>query len=188
MNPKLRAAALLVALGATLAAVRWARNLDGGEGTADTIVQAREVDQTRRAAADARSEDSVRAASARGGLDLQRLQRSPGVDPNADPFAMRDFRPRPPAVNRPIAQAAVELPPPPPPPPPQAPPLPFSYLGKLAEGDDTMVFLAMGDRNLVVKPGDVIDNSYRLEEVSDTHVVLTYLPLTVKQTLPIGAK
>jgi hypothetical protein len=50
------------------------------------------------------------------------------------------------------------------------------------------VFLTTGDRNLVVRPGDVIDNNYRLEEVTDTTVVLTYLPLTVKQTIPIGAK
>jgi hypothetical protein len=100
---------------------------------------------------------------------------------------LRDFRPAPPALRRPIARPAAEVEPPPPP-PPQAPPLPFSYMGKLAEGNTTTVFLTTGDRNLVVRPGDVIDNNYRLEEVTDTTVVLTYLPLTVKQTIPIGAK
>ena len=39
-------------------------------------------------------------------------------------------------------------------------------MGKLAEGEDTTVFLAMGDRNLVVSTGDVIDNKYRVEEVT----------------------
>jgi len=187
VNPKLRATALLVALGTTLAAVYWASGLETGEGPVEAVVQAQHVAQTSRAAANERPEQTVRPAPARGGLDLQRLSRSPSADPSADPFTMRDFRPRPPVMKRPIAKPAAELPPPPPP-PPQAPPLPFSYLGKVAEGSDTTVFLAMGDRNLVVKPGEVIDNSYRLEEVSDTAIVLTYLPLTVKQTLPIGAK
>jgi hypothetical protein len=100
---------------------------------------------------------------------------------------LRDFRPAPPVVKRPIALPAEDMASPLPP-PPQAPPLPFAYLGKLAEGDSTTVFLSFGDRNLVVRTGDVIDNNYRVDEVTDAAVVLTYLPLTVKQTLPIGAK
>ncbi len=44
----------------------------------------------------------------------------------------------------------------------------------------------MGERNLVLKPGDVIDNIYKLEEVNDSAVVLTYLPLSQRQTLSIG--
>jgi hypothetical protein len=66
-----------------------------------------------------------------------------------------------------------------------APPLPFVYMGRLAE-QNTTAFLVMGDRNLVVKPGDVNDNTYKIEEVGESAMVLTYLPMNQRQTLPIG--
>jgi Tfp pilus assembly protein PilP len=65
--------------------------------------------------------------------------------------------------------------------------VPFSYIGRLAEGAQTTVFLAAGDRNLVVKAGDVIDNTYKVEEIGQSTLVLTYLPSNVRQTMPIGA-
>jgi hypothetical protein len=60
------------------------------------------------------------------------------------------------------------------------------YMGRLAEDQSTTVFLIAGDRNLVVKPGDVIDNTYKVEQVTDSAVVLTYLPMNQRQTLAIG--
>jgi hypothetical protein len=60
-------------------------------------------------------------------------------------------------------------------------------MGRLAEGGQTTVFLAQGDRNLVVQVGDVIDNTYKVEEIGPTLLVLTYLPQNLKQTMPIGA-
>jgi hypothetical protein len=65
--------------------------------------------------------------------------------------------------------------------------MPFTYLGRLAEGPQTTVFLSAGDRNLVVKAGDVIDNTYRVDEVGERMLMLTYLPQNVKQLIPIGA-
>ncbi len=126
-------------------------------------------------------------SSQTGELDLERLRRGPSARSDRRPVC---------AARLPAAAARGEASDrvarggggAAPPPPPQAPPLPFAYLGKLAEGDNTTVFLSMGDRNLVVRTGDVIDNNYRVEEVTDAAVVLTYLPLTMKQTLPIGAK
>lgn len=178
MGPKARLAALIVALAATLGAVQWASRLDSSEETAEVVADTR----PRPAASEA-----ARIAHVSGQLDLERLRRGPSVDPSADPFALRNFRPAPAAAKRPIAMPAADAPAPPPP-PPQAPPLPFLYMGKLAEGDSTTVFLSVGDRNLIVRPGDVIDNNYRVEEVTDAAVVLTYLPLTVQQTLAIGVK
>jgi hypothetical protein len=178
MNPKRRSALLILALAVTLGAVYWASRMDTSEEAVEPIAASRP-----RAA----PVGPARVAQGSGELDLERLRRGPSVDPTADPFALRDFRPAPPVVKHPIALPAAEVAPPPPP-PPQAPPLPFLYLGKLAEGDNTTVFLSMGDRNLVVRTGDVIDNNYRVEEVTDAAVVMTYLPLTMKQTLPIGAK
>jgi hypothetical protein len=107
------------------------------------------------------------------------------MEPGRDPFA--DRRPKP------AAAARRELPPTAPvegvapPLPPVAPPVPYTFIGRLSEADRTTVFLAAGDRNLVVKPGDVIDNNYRVDAVTDDAVSLTYLPLNVKQILSTGA-
>jgi hypothetical protein len=120
-------------------------------------------------------------------LDLQKLQRAPAIDPDGDPFGARSFRPAPPKIKTPsAAEAAALAAAQPAPPPPMAPPLPFVYMGRLAEEQNTTVFLVMGDRNLVVKPGDVIDNTYKIEEVGESAMVLTYLPMNQRQTLPIA--
>src|SRR4051812_16363244 len=146
--PKLRAALLIVGLGATLGAVRWADSLqDAGGASAGTIAERPRE----------RSSRQKQPAVQPSALDLQRLQRGPQQDPESDPFGTRDFRPPPPpkpkALPGRLTPAGL---PPPPPPPPQAPPLPFIYMGRLNEDQSTSVFLSAGDRNLVVKPGDVI--------------------------------
>src|SRR5687768_571997 len=69
---------------------------------------------------------------------LECLRRRPREDlPPGDPLSTR--RPGAP----PPEQQAVQPPPPspPPPPPPQAPPLPFTYLGKWTENGQTTVYL-----------------------------------------------
>lgn len=83
----------------------------------------------------------------------------------------------------------VPPPPPPPakPPPPSAPPMPFSYIGKLEEAGATTVFLTRQGTNYSVKQGDQIDGTYRVEQISPQAIVLTYIPLNIRQTLPIGA-
>lgn len=83
----------------------------------------------------------------------------------------------------------VPPPPPPPakPPPPSAPPLQFVYLGKIEEASGTKVFLARQGVNYSLQQGDQIDGTYRVEQISPQAVVLTYLPLNIRQTLPIGA-
>jgi hypothetical protein len=216
LNRKLRAGLLIGALALTLVAVRWADTLtDVTEASAGAVVEAvpRARPATRTgagtgpqatgpAAPQATSPSAPQATSpaapqatwsstpqATGqpapALDLQKLQRPPALDPDGDPFGPRSFRPAPPKLKAPPVQAMLEAPPLPSP-PPQAPPLPFIFMGRLSEARDTTVFLTMGDRNLIVKPGDTIDNTYKVEEVSDTAVVLTYLPMNLRQTLPIG--
>lgn len=87
-------------------------------------------------------------------------------------------------------------PPPPPPPPPvktvaavevaQAPPLPFRFLGRLVDNGKTAYFLQFNDRNLVLRPGDTVDQTYVLDGGSDGTLTFTYLPLNQKQTLVVG--
>ncbi len=71
-------------------------------------------------------------------------------------------------------------------PPPAAPPLPFTYMGKLMSGGDLAVFLVQGERNLVVHEGDTIDSLYRVERISEADITLLFLPLNQRQTIPIG--
>ena len=178
ISPKLRAAILIVGLGATLAAVRWADSLpEVADPSTDAKAESRPHPRARR------EQQAVTQTTA---LDLQKLQRGPQSEPESDPFGTRDFRPPPPPKPKgsPITASAAVLAPPPP--PPQAPPLPFTYLGRLDEEQNTTVFLTAGDRNLVVKPGDLIDNTYKVEQVTESTVVLTYLPMNQRQTLAIG--
>lgn len=77
-------------------------------------------------------------------------------------------------------------PPPPKPAPPKPPPLPFTYLGKAVDDGQVTVFVAQGERNLVVKAGDVIDGVYRADSILPPVMTFTYLPLQMQQTLEIG--
>ncbi len=77
-------------------------------------------------------------------------------------------------------------PPPPKPAPPKPPPLPFTYLGKVIDDGMVSVFVAQGERNLVVKTGDVIDGVYRADSILPPVMTFTYLPLQMQQTLEIG--
>ena len=88
----------------------------------------------------------------------------------------------------------VAPPPPPPapvvevaPPPPTAPPLPFTVMGSYARpGDATVYFLTRGDRVFDVHIGDTIDNTYGVDSAANGVLTLTYKPLNIQQTLPIG--
>jgi hypothetical protein len=79
-------------------------------------------------------------------------------------------------------------PPPPPPEKPRAPRLPFKYLGRLVEDGSVRVFLSDQDRHLIVKPGEVVNGSYKIEKISDGQIVFVYLPLKERQILPTGSE
>jgi hypothetical protein len=78
-------------------------------------------------------------------------------------------------------------PPPPPPPKPTAPPVPFTFIGRLIEGGRTAVFVSVGDRNQVLRVGDVVDSTWRVDAIETTRMKLTYLPLNQDQYLALGA-
>jgi hypothetical protein len=92
------------------------------------------------------------------------------------------------------------LPPPPPPPPaaapapppapvaPTPPPLPFSFVGMVENGiGKPQAFLAKGDTLLVVSAGELLENNtYRVDSFNANQVVITYLPLTMKQTIDVS--
>ncbi|KVW94678.1 hypothetical protein [Thiobacillus denitrificans] len=85
----------------------------------------------------------------------------------------------------------VAPPPPPatpyvPPPPPQAPALPFSYMGRWQEADQTTYYLARGILPVSVRAGQVLDGVWRLEPVTGGQLNFTYLPLDQTRSLRTG--
>jgi hypothetical protein len=134
----------------------------------------------------------------REGAPVPRLQREPAKAPAAPPAAadvldelklvrqrragsVQDLFPG----QAPVAPAArpvnarVE-----PPPVPVAPPLPFSYLGRMKNGERALVYLRKNGQGMVIaESGATIDNLYRVESISDSAVDFTYLPLGTKQAL-----
>ena len=72
------------------------------------------------------------------------------------------------------------------PPEPTAPPLPFIYIGKYIEDNQLVVFLGYRGNNLLVKAGDIIQQTYKIETINPPVLTLTYLPMNIRQTIQIG--
>ncbi|MDE1164590.1 MAG: hypothetical protein PW845_04220 [Pseudomonas sp.] len=70
---------------------------------------------------------------------------------------------------------------------PSAPPMPFQFIGRLDDRRDLQVFLQNGEKIYVVRKGDVIDDTWRIETISDKELRLVYLPLHLAQTLSVGS-
>lgn len=66
------------------------------------------------------------------------------------------------------------------------PPLPFQFLGRFVDEGKAAYFLQAGERNMVARPGDTIDERYRFDGVVQGALQFTYLPLNLKQTLAVG--
>jgi len=108
-------------------------------------------------------------ASARAPIEVNRT---------ADAFPSMVWTPPPPPPAPP--------PPPPPPPPPTAPSLPFKFVGMIEQKSDRpAAFLAKGDALHIVRVGDVVDSTYRVDSLSPTQIVVTYLPLNQRQSLSV---
>lgn len=160
MKPALRRVLWTVAVAGTAAAVAW---VDGGDDNEAGL---------------ARPSGAGRRTDARAGLKnvvptlaLERLDTRDFDEIKADLFAAKSWYVPPPVV----AQK------------PKPPPLPFSYGGRIIEGDRTTVFLFGPDRNQPVRQGDLIDNTWRVDAINATVMKLTYLPLNESQTLALGA-
>lgn len=165
----------LGALAITLLAVQW---VDSGEAPpAAPVDQGAQLSMARAAPAAAQG-DSVSAAEIR----LERLRREPYPPLKSDLF--RSDVPLPVRESDGYTEGGKPIRPTGPPP---APPLPFSYMGKMLEDGQTLVFLTRGDRNYVVRKGSTIDGQYRVDGIGERTMVLTYLPARAKQSLAIGS-
>ncbi|MGU7769068.1 hypothetical protein ACV229_02650 [Burkholderia sp. MR1-5-21] len=118
------------------------------------------------------------AAAAAPNDKLAALRAPVAVEASNDPFTASSWLPPPPVVAPTLPETR--------PAPPSAPPVPFTYVGELdAKAVKPQVFLSNGDQLLIVSPGDVIDGQYRVDSVSESNVVLTYLPLNQVQVVSI---
>jgi hypothetical protein len=160
------------ALAATLLAAQWDSGNDGGtegEQPAEDRIPRKESgireNTTREAVSQSPDEGEQ--------LHLERLEGRKFSAQAGDIFRRQSWAPPPPP-------APSKLP------PPSPPPLQFKYVGRVTEGDETRVFLALAERNYIVRPGENIDSQYRMDEVNDHAITLTYLPLNAKQMLAIA--
>lgn len=166
MTPKQRHIVLIALLGATLSATAWVNLAEDRTEVDETQPHAKRTVEYPAAAKKATSKTEA--------LALEPLKRPVLESSKKGLFDSKSWY----------------VPPPPPkalpPPPPMAPPLPFSYMGKMLEDGRTTVFLTRQNRNFVVSAGDTIESTYRVDEIGAHSMTLTYLPLNIKQTLQIG--
>lgn len=130
----------------------------------------------------------VTAPSAASGIvRLDRLDAARGTAGDGDApageaslFDAVDWRP-------PAPQVAASAPPPvEAPPKPVAPPFPYAYMGALLEDGVRTVFLTKAERLVAVKVGDTVDGAYRVDQLTDRQLRLTYLPLEQPLVVSLG--
>ena len=94
-----------------------------------------------------------------------------------DLFGPKSWNPPPPPV------AARK---PPPPPPPTAPPFPYLVTGAVADADGVLVVFTNQQQSFVVRVGEIIERTYRVDAIDAQAVTLTYMPLGLTQRVPVG--
>ncbi len=194
LAPRLRAVLLAAGLALTVAAIGWVESRDepadekrANARTAAPRVTAARTDDTKMPDSTRPAPSSPAAAPVPAGpapaVDLTRARRA--LQPlAADAFAPQSWAP-PPRKLTAAEQAAAA---PPPPPPPQAPPLPYRYVGMMGDDGRTTLFLSNGERDLMARPGDVLDGVWRLELVNEQRALFVYVPLQQSRTLTLGAR
>lgn len=165
-----RQAVLVIALVATLAASWWVAQREE-EMDSTAVVQPAEREVRASAARGARRATGAD-ASAPGRLERLSVTRAPWPDlPNV--AGIVSFVP--PRPLRPVAAAQA----------PVAPPLPFRLVGAIEDERGKAVFLLEGSQVRMVRPGEQVAGSYRLDRITPAGVEFTYLPLNTKQTLAL---
>lgn len=173
-----RLALLIVLVGGALLAARVV-----SLALTDTEAAAPVAPRARTGAASA----SAAAAGAGSRVQLERLEaRQRALDEGADGAGGGPRPPRPALFEIVAWQPPAPKAPPPPPPKPVAPPFPYAYLGGLSEEGVRTSFFSRGNRVIAVKAGDTVDAAYRIEQMTEQQMTLTYLPLDQAMVLALG--
>ncbi|MHA6194986.1 hypothetical protein ACX3YG_11495 [Pseudomonas wadenswilerensis] len=105
------------------------------------------------------------------------------LSPVGDLFASHSWRAAPSVatvIEQPVSVAPVVQ-------APSVPPMPFQFVGWLDDRRDRQAFLQDGEKLYVVRQGDVIDETWRVEGISELELSFVYLPLHVSRTLAMGS-
>jgi hypothetical protein len=70
---------------------------------------------------------------------------------------------------------------------PVAPPFPYTVAGSVLDPNGLMIVFTHQQRNFVLRVGEVLEQTYRVESIDPQSVTLTFLPLGLTQRVPIGA-
>jgi hypothetical protein len=68
-----------------------------------------------------------------------------------------------------------------------APPLPFRYVGRLAQNGRSEALVMRGNMLYSIAEGDEIDGEYRVERITGATIHFLYLPGRVQQSLDLTA-
>ena len=107
----------------------------------------------------------------------ERLERPGTAVEIQDLFGMKNWNPPPPPVRQK----------PSPPPAPTAPPFPYTVAGSVADANGLMIVFANRQKqDFVLRVGDILEQTYRIEAIDPQSVTVTYLPLGLAQVVPIA--
>ena len=98
--------------------------------------------------------------------------------PRGELFGFRSWAPSQPVVRAGPAPAPAA---------PVPPPMPYRIAGQVVHDGTARVVLARDDRVLTVREGEMLDDDYRVESIKADGVTLVYLPLGVREQLPVTA-
>jgi hypothetical protein len=127
-------------------------------------------------------------AVAKAALEMKPVRSGPiWIASREDPFAPRAWESEPAPVSTDtreiqpveIVQAPAEQSP---------PPLPYTFLGQMQNDGELILYLGRGDQVLLARKGDVLENSYKVVEVSNAQIEFELLEGGVRQSLPIPAQ
>lgn len=103
-----------------------------------------------------------------------------------NPFTPRLWQAPPPpppeAARTVVAVETGEAPPPPP------PPLPYAFIGQMADEGKRVVYLGRGEQLLLAHDGDVLEGTYKVVEIGQSHIAFETVATGLRQTLPIPAQ
>lgn len=162
---------LATALGATAVAASW---FGGGQDNGRSAPGAAGRTRHEPAPPTVRLAGPATPAADLAGAPTLELHQRAMAHASADMFENRSWEP-PPAERTPDPpQLQV-----------QAPAASFAYVGRMIEYGEVTVFLEAEDRIHAVKAAQTVDGDYRIDEIRDDTVLLTYLPLGTRQTLQL---
>lgn len=169
---------LLAALLLTLLATWWVAGED--EDQASAVVQPtagprRAAPATVSTAATAKAQAATSNQPAAAALDWTPVARQPWAETKDAQFAA--WAPPPPPPPPPAAKGPAVVA------PPVAPAFPYQLIGRLVEGAQTQGLLSGPNRSLAVKAGDVVDGQWRIDQVTEQGLKLTWLPAQLTQTI-----